>query len=174
MGRDKAFLEIDGQPLWQRQLRTLHELRPCEVFIAGPMRNEWRDCNVIADATPDAGPLGGIVPALRQSSQPLVLVLAVDLPRMTVGYLRGLLALCSEFSGIIPQDDTRFQPLAAIYPTAAGALAQRCLGLGDSMQRFASLCVEAGLMNEQRITAHERSLFLNMNTPEDLLTVTNA
>ena len=40
MGRDKAFLEIDGVPLWQRQLQTLRELGPSETFLAGPMQSE--------------------------------------------------------------------------------------------------------------------------------------
>ena len=35
MGRDKAFLEIDGVPLWQRQLQTLRELGPSKSFLAG-------------------------------------------------------------------------------------------------------------------------------------------
>ncbi|MGI8431614.1 MAG: NTP transferase domain-containing protein, partial [Chthoniobacterales bacterium] len=35
MGRDKALLEIDGVPLWQRQLETLRQLNPEQLMIAG-------------------------------------------------------------------------------------------------------------------------------------------
>jgi len=173
MGRDKAFLEIDGVPLWQRQLRMMQELRPCELVIAGPTRDEWEEFNVVADATPHGGSLGGIVGALQWVSAPLLLVLAVDLPQMTNAYLRALLEHCSESSGIIPYDHTRFEPLAAIYPTVAVALARSCLDMGNSMQRFASLCVEARLVNAQPIAPNERPLFLNLNTPEDFLAMTN-
>ena len=37
MGRDKAFLEIDGEPLWQRQLDNLRKFAPEQLhdFRAG-------------------------------------------------------------------------------------------------------------------------------------------
>ena len=38
MGRDKALLEIDGEPLWWRQLATLRALDPEQLFVAGPAR----------------------------------------------------------------------------------------------------------------------------------------
>ena len=65
MGRDKAFVEIDGVPLWRRQLQLLEELLPHELFIAGPAHDEWQqtNCIIIPDAEPDAGPLAGIVAA---------------------------------------------------------------------------------------------------------------
>src|SRR2546428_9892635 len=82
MGRDKAGIVLDGIPLWQRQFEILRELRPHEIFISGPPRKEWSGLEVVADETPDAGPLAGLVASLRRCRSPLLLVLAVDLPRM--------------------------------------------------------------------------------------------
>ena len=42
MGRDKAFLEIEGEPLWQRQLATLRRLAPEQLMISGPLRGMER------------------------------------------------------------------------------------------------------------------------------------
>ena len=85
MGRDKALLEIDGVPLWQRQLRTLQELQPSEIFFAGPAREAWIEngFECIADAANDVGPIGGLVAALRRCADARLLVLAIDLPEMT-------------------------------------------------------------------------------------------
>ena len=177
MGEDKALIEIDGVPLWERQLRVLRELTPRELFIAGPARDEWHHagCIIIADAQPNAGPLAGLVAALRHCTAPLLLALAVDLPRMTADYLREMMAVCSETSGILPRGRGNFEPMAAVYPLTALPLAESCLASGNySMQRFAARCLSQGLASPRQIAPDDEPLFLNMNTPQDLLAVTNA
>src|SRR5438445_4836892 len=120
MGSDKALLGIDGEPLWQRQVRILRKLAPNELFIAGPHRAEG--AVTIRDALPNCGPIAGLLAALRRSSAPLLVVLAVDLPRMTSNYLGTLLESCRESVGAVP----RGQPLAAVYPSASQQIAEEC------------------------------------------------
>ncbi len=151
MGRDKALIEIDGEPLWQRQMATLSHLRPEQLMVSGPPRipspsfraersevEESRGASLkfrrgdrdhsfteaprdpstapaaplvmtmcahgtIADELENAGPLGGMASALRHCAAPLLVVLAVDLPRMTTTFLQELLALCSEGRGVVPR-----------------------------------------------------------------------
>lgn len=172
MGRDKALLEIDGQPLWKRQLSILEELQPREIFIAAPAREEWRDHLIIPDAQSEVGPLAGLISALRRSSTSHLLALAVDLPQMTSGYLRELLDFCSEIGGAIPRSD-RFEPLAALYPTSSLPIAEDCLRSGEySLQNFAAECVARGLVRAVKIEAGNERLFANVNTPDDLLALT--
>ena len=176
MGVDKAFIEIDGLPLWRRQLRMLQELGSQEIFIAGPAHTEWQktDCIIIPDAEPNAGPLAGMVAALQRCSAPLLLVIAIDLPNITTDYLRQLVDRCATETGVAPTSNDRFEPLAAVYPRRALPLAQSCLAARElSVQRFAARCVAEGLVVQKEITPTERPLFLNMNTPEDLMTLTN-
>ena len=176
MGRDKAFLEIDGVPLWRRQLQMLESLAPEQLFIAGPSHDEWQEANciIIGDAEPGAGPLAGIVAALRASSAPLLLTIAIDLPNMTADYLRGLLDCCASDRGIVPTYGERFEPVAAVYPKRALQLAENCVTSRDlSVQRFAASCLREGFVIADEITPDHRSLFLNMNTPEDVAAVTN-
>lgn len=171
MGVDKAFIEIDGVPLWRRQLRMLQELGPHELFIAGPAHAEWQetDCIIIPDAQPDAGPLAGIVAALQRCSAPLLLVIAVDLPNMRACYLRELLDACTIDRGIVPTDGEQREPLAAVYPRRSRSLAERCLASRDlSVQQFAARCAAEEHVNGKEITAADRLNFLNMNTPDDL------
>ena len=171
MGTDKAFLEIEGVPLWRRQLRVLQELQPHQLFIAGPTHDEWQEtnCIIIPDAEANAGPLAGIVAALQRSSAPLLLVLAIDLPNMSTHYLRDLVDCCHAGGGIVPSYGERSEPLAAVYPLASLRIAEACLASRDrSVQRFAARCVAEGHATEKEITRDERPLFLNMNTPEDL------
>ena len=176
MRQDKAFVTIDGEPLWKRQLRLLQELALQEVFLAGPAHAEWlcESCIIIPDAQPDAGPLGGIVSALRHCSTPLLLTLAVDLPNMMAAYLRSLIPLCGDARGIVPRRGGRFEPVAAIYPKAALAFAESCLASGNySLQIFAARLLAEGLLEAKEIAPHDEPLFRNLNTPEDLLALKN-
>jgi molybdopterin-guanine dinucleotide biosynthesis protein A len=169
MGRDKAFLEIEGVPLWRRQLRILEQLGPVEIFLAGPARDEWQDagCTIIPDAQEDSGPLSGIVTALRRAPSPLLLALAVDLPNITSDYLATLVARCADDTGVVPRTE-RFEPLAAIYPARSLHIAEQLLASGNfSLQQFADRCIAEEMASEHRVSPDDAFLFLNMNTPAD-------
>jgi molybdenum cofactor guanylyltransferase len=166
MGCEKAFLQIDGEPLWARQLNTLKGVAGSRIFIAGPLRDEWRDYEILPDASKNSGPLGGLTSALRVCETPLLLALAVDLPKITRTFLRNLL---SEGSGVVPQLNGRFEPLVAIYPKAALPIAETHLsGREYSMQRFVQECVAKGLVKAKNISPNDARLFTNLNTPEDM------
>jgi molybdopterin-guanine dinucleotide biosynthesis protein A len=169
MGCDKAFLQIAGEPLWRRQLATLRRLSPEQLMISGPPRAEWADNEVVADETVEAGPLAGVAAALRSCTTPRLVVLAVDLPRMTTDFLRTLLQLCEDRRGVVPRTCDRFEPLAAIYPLECAPLADAALRDGDfSMQRFVRRAQERDLLMERRLDNAEANLFANLNTPSDL------
>lgn len=170
MHKDKAFLEIAGEPLWRRQLGLLKSLRPQQLFLAGPRHLEWLDasCEVISDAAAAAGPLGGLVAGLRVCATPLLLVLAVDLPCMTTEYLRSILELCAPSKGVVPITDC-IEPLAAVYPKTTLALAEEQLAAGEfSMHQFVHRCMQEGRVREWSIPPSQAGLFLNANTPADL------
>ena len=165
MGADKAFLQIDREPLWRRQLRLLEELRPNELFISGPPHPEWRNYKIIADARENSGPLGGVVSALRNCSTSLLFVLAIDLPNMTSSYLAKLIHACSENVGIVP----RGQPLAAVYPARALPLAERLLAEEQlAMQNFTRGCVAQQLVRQIELAPADETLFFNLNTLANL------
>jgi molybdenum cofactor guanylyltransferase len=169
MGRDKAFLEIDGQPLWQRQLATLRQLSPEQLMISGPRRKEWSEYEIVTDEFADAGPLAGVAAALRKCTSPRLVVLAVDLPDMKADFLRSLLPLCENRKGVVPHTRDHFEPLAAVYPAACAALAAAALRAGDfSMQHFARRAQEQDLLLERFLSDAETLLFANLNTPADL------
>lgn len=166
MGRDKAFLEFEGEPLWRHQVATLKKLAPAQLMIAGPARAEWSEHEIVTDEIADAGPLAGVAAALRKCTAPLLVVLAVDLPRMSADFL---LSLFRDAQGAVPGGPDGFEPLAAVYPVACASLTARALRSGDfSMQNFVRKAVDQGLVAERKISPSERMLFANLNTPADL------
>ncbi len=163
MGRDKAFLEFEGEPLWQRQLETLRKLSPAQLMISGPPRPEWEACEIVSDEVANAGPLAGVAAALQKCTAPLLVVLAVDLPRMTADFFRSL------GHGAVPRGPAGFEPLAAVYPTTCLPLALRALQSGDfSMQNFVAHAIKRGLLVAREISEGETSFFANLNRPADL------
>ncbi len=163
MGRDKAFLEIEGELLWRRQLGTLRELSPAQLMISGPPHPEWSDCEIVADEIADAGPLAGVTAALQRCTTPFLVVLAVDLPWMTADFLRSL------SHGAVPRGSAGFEPLAAVYPATCASLAAQKLSSGDfSMQDFVRHAIDQRLLTERKISEAESVLFKNLNTLCDL------
>ena len=196
MGRDKAWLPLAGKSLLARQVELVRQLGPAEVFIAGRADTDYRalGCRVLTDRFFDAGPLAGIERALEATTSPRLLVLAVDLPNLTVPFLRRLAIGCAGEAGVVSRYDGHIEPLVAFYPKAAWPVLVRLLdehlrrppaavagsgvrGLpvvgkreekGASVTRFAELCVAAGLVNFLDVSAADARCFANWNSPADL------
>jgi len=171
MGSDKAWLQLGGQPLVVRQVELARALGAAEVFISGRAGVDYDplDCRVLHDRVADAGPLAGIEAALAAISTPLLLVLAVDMPRMTPLPLQTLLVCCTERRGAIPRFDHRVEPLAAIYPRSALQVAQELLDMHCYAARnFAERCVGLKLAAFIDLPEQHSACFENWNTPADI------
>lgn len=168
MGRDKAWLPCDGQTLLERQAGLARKLRPRELFISGRADANYSAFGlpVLPDATPGLGPLPGILAALKASTAPLVLVLAVDLPLMQSEILESLLARCDEWTGVVPSVDRRLESLAAFYPTAAASVASRMLKHGmRSMRAFVENCRRLDLIRVHHVSECSWHCFADWNRP---------
>jgi molybdopterin-guanine dinucleotide biosynthesis protein A len=171
MGRDKALLPMPGPDflLWQWQLRTLEELQPDEILWSGPARPGMPGhVRVISDEVENAGPLAGIGACLNLSPSDLLVVLAIDLPRMNALFLKNLLARCSPSCGAVARNGDFFEPLAAIYPKGLGVLAaehlrQRRYVLQDLVRE----AVQRALLRAFPLGEGDIPLFKNLNSPAD-------
>ncbi|MEZ0386151.1 MAG: molybdenum cofactor guanylyltransferase, partial [Verrucomicrobium sp.] len=94
MGKDKAWLDWEGQPLWQVQLGKLQTLHPAKLMIA--CREEQAltpvgGVELVLDPPDNQGPLPAILRCLELARLPL-LVLGVDMPQMTADLLQSIVA----------------------------------------------------------------------------------
>ena len=172
MGRDKAALAIDGEPLWHRQLATLRATGADELLISGRAEGPYADAGVrvIEDITPNAGPLAALEAVLPRIGNTHAVVLAIDLPAMRADYLTTLVkaAQAAECS-VVPEADGRFEPLAAVYAPGLLPLVAECLrGSDRSMQHLLRAAMKSGLVIPHPIQIEERALFRNVNSPEDI------
>jgi len=175
MGTDKAWLEIEENncriPLWQRQFELLQELHPVELFFSGEPRGTYPESlNWVPDATPNIGPLGGLVSCLRRCTTEWLLILAVDLPRMTSQFAQKLADARQTGKGVVPAIESRLEPLIAIYPKLALDLAERHAASGRyRMQDLVKELVSRGLSLSYPVWSEDEALFVNWNAPEDRL-----
>jgi molybdopterin-guanine dinucleotide biosynthesis protein A len=173
MGRDKAWIEWQGEPLWQFQLRKLRELNPALLLIA--CREEQHvtseDAEVLHDPADNQGPLPALARCLARAGAPL-LVLAVDMPHVTVALLRELFeqsAVAAATKGAVFHGTHGYEPLCAKYPAAVLPLLEDSLARGNlRLQVFVQQAVDAGLMRVIPLSKAQEALFFNLNTPTDL------
>jgi molybdopterin-guanine dinucleotide biosynthesis protein A len=172
-GADKSALLVEGRTILERQLDLLRRLAG-RVFIVGhtPERFATSSVDVVADAVPDAGPLGGLYTALASSTTPLVLVLACDLPLVPAGLLARLVRIAEgddTADAVVPRDTGGRHPLCACYRARCGPRLAARLRAG----RFKVLdalddlrVVEIG-PDELRALDPGGHALANVNTPED-------
>lgn len=173
MGTDKALCRYEGVAFWERQWDLLGGLGASERFVCGPRRAEFGDgVECLDDAAAECGPLGGVAAALARTQEALVLVLAVDMPRVQKTDLLAILEAGGE-RGCVPFTEEAgrrfYEPLAALYPKAAAAEAMARVISGDwSLQSFARAGVGAGWLQEFRLSAEASRRFQSLNQPSDL------
>lgn len=171
MGRAKAWLEIDGKPLIQLAVEKVRTLGICEIFISGRAGEDYSalNCPVLFDLEPGFGPIGGIERGLHECTSPLLLVLAVDLPRISPALLGRMRKACDRLTGVVPKLCEQLEPLAAIYPKRCHALAFAAIAKAQySARDFASACLREKAVRTYAVTQREASDFMNWNRPADV------
>jgi molybdopterin-guanine dinucleotide biosynthesis protein A len=170
MGRDKALLELAGQPL---ALRVAAQVQPvvAELSLVGsPERYGHLGLPVLADCEANRGPLAGIVTALRDSHYKWNLVVACDMPYVETRLLEFLLQQVSEEAdAVVPFVENRWQPLCAVYHRRALPVFEQVLAEGHAKIALAleQIRVRAVGKRELERFAFPAELLKNMNTPEE-------
>jgi len=170
MGRDKALLRFGNRTLLQHALQTA-ALVAGSTYIVGP-KERYAACGaVIEDIYTGCGPLAGIHAALGATGTELNLILSVDMPRMTAGFLRWLIEQARAASQLIvvPDADGGPQPLCAVYRRSVAGKAEEALRKGDYKIGHLFSQAPTRLISEPEIVAAGFSveIFQNLNTPEE-------
>jgi molybdopterin-guanine dinucleotide biosynthesis protein A len=167
MGRDKALLPLpDGRTLLARQLDVLRTAGAAEVLVSARPEQHLplEGARLIPDCEPDRGPLGGIASALAAATHDHLLVLAIDLPRMSAEFLAGLVAAAPAGRGLVPLLGGEPEPLAALYPRAAASRAADLLAGGDCRARQWARTLESlGMVAWRVVLPAEIACFENWN-----------
>jgi molybdopterin-guanine dinucleotide biosynthesis protein A len=170
MGRDKATIEFDGQPLWARQIETLRSLGPEGILVSARTKPAWlpADAELLLDDPPSRGPLSGLTKALAAMRTTHLVALAVDMPIMTSEQLRRLCKLAEAGRGVVPVIGDRAEPLAAVYPAeAATQFAAALAGVDFSLQEIIRQLVAEEKASLFSVPAKDAHLYGSVNEPGD-------
>lgn len=182
MGRDKAFVEIDGLSL---AARTHAKLKAAKLFsritfIAGheaqfAIAAIDLGAPFIFDIYPQRGPLSGIHAALSEAKSKWIFVTACDYPFTTSEMVELLAARIShDYGAVVPeQPDGRLQPLFAFYRAeSVRALVNDFVEknspappLRELVSRLSPRIVSPSEYSHLR---DYRRIFHNLNTPDDI------
>jgi len=171
MGTDKAFVTLDGRTLLARMLNLAREIA-ADVQIVGDPAKFAAFAPVVEDVFRGCGPLGGIHAALRSSSSDLNLILAVDVPFVSIAFLQFLLARSRKSNAVVTvaRVEGHWQPLCGVYRRQFASCAEAALREGrykiDAL--FEEISTDVIEQEDLQGAGFSCDLFRNVNTPEEL------
>lgn len=179
MGRDKALLPFEGQPLLSLVLDRVRDFAD-DLFIVASDRPEYERFGVpvVADQYPDSGSLGGIYTAIAHARNDYCLVVACDMPFLNPSLLGAMLKRERSYDVLVPalaaeRSDQggreTLETLHAIYSKRCLAPIERRLQAGryKIIGFFDDVRVER--ISESELRQYDPALlsFFNANTPEE-------
>lgn len=171
MGRDKALLAWGQTTLLDHAVARLRAVCAEVRLLSGePARYAGRGLPALADAWPDAGPLGGVLAGLDslRGDEQAGLFLAVDVPHVPVALLAHLLATAAGWDAVVPRTQAGPQPLCALYRASCRAAIRRHLAAGERRMDcfWPDARVRRAGERELRAFGDPAHVFANVNTPE--------
>ena len=116
MGQCKALMEVDGETLLRRTVRTLAGFRELWLSANDPALAQDLPVRLVADHYPGHGPLAGLEAALAATEQEALVCVSCDLPYLTAAVPALLLEHLGEADAAVCVDSTgRIHPLCGIY-----------------------------------------------------------
>lgn len=165
MGRDKALLPLDGRTLIDRVAGLVQRAAGNVTLIAPEGR--YMGYPVIPDLIANQGPLGGLYTALSATKASWNLLVACDMPGVTLEFLENLLraAESSAADCIIPQSAAGLDPLCAVYhrcclAAAISSIERKVLKMHDFV----------ATLQVQPFPVSNPAVLRNVNTPDQWTT----
>lgn len=173
MGEDKALKLFLGEPLIQRVAKRLRPIADELIVTTNhPEDFAFLDARLIRDLEAGRGALGGLYTAIASAAQPIVAIVACDMPFASAKLIEVAtrLLIAEEADIVIPKTEAGCEPFHAVYRRAA------CLPLVEAALHAGQWKATAWLSQAQTRTltmaeiqaADPRGLaFWNLNTPEE-------
>lgn len=173
MGQDKAWIELDGEPLIKRVADVLAQVADEVIVVANDPRYGSLGLRVVKDRYPHGGALGGIATGVAAAAHDTVLVAACDMPFLSADVWRLLIGHIGAADVVIPRIGGEYETLHALYtkaclPHMARALAENRLRVIAFFDQVRVMAIE-----EPELRSVDPALrsFTNVNTPEELASV---
>jgi molybdenum cofactor guanylyltransferase len=169
MGENKSLIQWEGKSLLELQAEKLWACCESVYFSSGSNEPLPVALLCVPDKFGGKGPMDGIASAFHASDASALLVLAVDLPGVSLRLLRGLCERFAQTGITVAAKVGEFpQPLCAIYPREALPILEKALTTDNlrMMELLKSLHADSLSLHDFHPPIHEMELF-NVNLPEE-------
>jgi molybdopterin-guanine dinucleotide biosynthesis protein A len=173
MGEDKALKSFLGRPLIQHVVDRMMPIAD-EIIVTTnhPDNYTFLNLRLVSDLKPGHGALGGLYTALFFARQPVVAVVACDMPFASANLLEAAHRLLVEEGAdvVIPRPDEGYEPIHAIYRRSACVPAIKSAIDADQWKVIAWFSqVKVRTLAPEEIKLYDPSglAFWNLNTPEE-------
>lgn len=170
MGRPKALLPFDGEPLIAHIVRRLGRAF-AETVVVGAPDQELPPLPVVLvrDQVAYQGPVSGIYHGLKAATKEVCFVTSCDAPFLNLALISHLITQIADSDVVVPFWQERFQPLHAVYRHSVAPLLHEQLERSDlrPISLYPKVRTREVHEDELRRLDPEGLSFLNMNTPED-------
>lgn len=173
MGEDKALKTFLERPLIQRVVERLTPIAD-ELIITTNHPDDYRFLGLplFSDLKPGRGALGGLYTAIASASQPLVAIVACDMPFASPSFFEAASRLLEEEESdvVIAKSEEGYEPLHALYRRATCLPAIEAAIEADQWKVIAWFPqVKVRILRPEEIQQYDPSglAFWNVNTPEE-------
>jgi len=173
MGEDKALKTFLGRPLVQRVVERLTPLAD-EVILTTNRPDDYAFLKVplFSDLKPGRGALGGLYTAIASASNPIVAVVACDMPFASARFFEEATRLLEdeEADVVIAKSEEGYEPLHAVYRRETCLPAIEAAIDADLWKVVAWFPqVKVRVLTSDEIKRYDPSglAFWNVNTPEE-------
>ncbi len=171
MGRDKAFIKINGIPIIQR-IYDIFEKCFNEIIIVTNQKESYAgfEAKIVNDLIVNHGALGGLYTGLFLSSYPYSFCVACDMPFLKESIIRYLVERADGYDAIVPRTEDGLQPLHAVYSKSCLKPIKELMDYGKYKIIDFYPLVRIKIIEEPEFINLDRmkKSFININTPEDL------
>jgi molybdopterin-guanine dinucleotide biosynthesis protein A len=171
MGKNKAFIQVEGVPIVERIHRLFQELFE-EVIIVTNEKNLFSkfDSRICSDLIPGKGALGGLYTGIVFSSFNYSFCVACDMPFIKKSLVSYLIENAANEDVIVPRTKDGLQPLHAIYSKNCVDPIRKSIEEGKSKIVDIYDQVNVKIIDEKDFLCFDprRESFINVNTPEEL------
>jgi molybdenum cofactor guanylyltransferase len=173
MGFDKQLINVKGRKLIEKQISALGEEFDEVILVSNiPQYYLAAKCTVARDEITGMGPLAGIQAGLRHASGKYVYFLACDMPNISMEYIRYMKNSLAEnpADACITKLGDWIEPFNAFYSRDLLSCIDSSLKEGKGSIFKLVKEIKCCFIEEKtaRHYSPDWSMFLNMNTREDL------
>lgn len=171
MGRNKAFIKINGERIIDRTVAIFNRLFDEVVLVTNaPLDYLDLDVRIVTDLIPGKGAVGGIYTGLFFSSSPQAFFVGCDMPFLDTKVIAYFLSLAETADIVVQRSEDYWEPLHAVYSRTFVKPIERLMKEGELQIIKAYKWTKVREVKREELEPIDPDLqsFMNFNTPEEL------